>query len=53
MNESVTKGANDAMNWASATDLIVGNNGNLNPKVDLTRAEVAMVFMKFIGMKSQ
>ena len=45
--ESVADWANAAMQWAVSTELIVGDNGRLNPTGDARRCEVATIFMRF------
>ena len=46
-SESVADWADDAMQWAVSTGLIVGDNGRLNPTGDARRCEVAMIFMRY------
>ena len=46
-NGSVSDWANDAMQWAVSTGLIVGDNGHLNPGSNAKRSEVATIFMRF------
>ncbi|MFI3175639.1 MAG: S-layer homology domain-containing protein, partial [Bacillota bacterium] len=46
----ISEWADDGMNWAIYTELLVGSNGNLKPTTNITRAEVAMLLMKFLSM---
>lgn len=39
-----------AMQWAVANSIVNGANGNLNPKNNATRAEVAAILMRFCEM---
>lgn len=48
-NTLVSDWASDGMNWAVAEGLLFGNNGNLNPKGDVSRAEVAAILMRYIS----
>ncbi|MFV0441927.1 MAG: S-layer homology domain-containing protein [Lachnospirales bacterium] len=41
--------ATDAMDWAVSNGILQGNNNNLNPKDNATRAEVAAVVERFIS----
>lgn len=40
--------AHEALQWAHAQGLILGKGGNLDPKGNATRAEIATVIMRFI-----
>lgn len=45
----ISSWAKDAMSWANASDYITGKtNATLDPKGNITRAEVAMVFMRLM-----
>lgn len=44
---AVASWAEDAMQWAVSTGLIVGDNGRLNPAGNARRSEVATIFMRF------
>lgn len=46
-HESVADWADAAMQWAVSIELIVGDNGRLNPTGDARRCEVATIFMRF------
>lgn len=40
----------DGMKWAVGKGLIQGNNGNLSPQANASRAEVATILMRFMEM---
>ena len=42
--------AQNAMQWAVENGILAGDGTNLNPKSDATRAEVAQMIMKFVGL---
>ncbi|MFI3175019.1 MAG: S-layer homology domain-containing protein, partial [Bacillota bacterium] len=48
-NNDVSDWASDAMNWAVGEGILVGSDGNLNPKGNASRAEVAAIMMRFIS----
>lgn len=47
---AVSDYAASAMQWAVANNIVNGTNGNLNPKNNATRAEVAAILMRFCAM---
>ena len=47
---AVSDYAVSAMQWAVANNIVNGANGNLNPKNNATRAEVAAILMRFCEM---
>lgn len=47
---AVSDYAASAMQWAVANNIVNGVNGNLNPKNNATRAEVAAILMRFCEM---
>ena len=47
---SVSSWAMDAMRWAVAEGLINGSNGNLNPAANSTRAQIATVLVRYVGL---
>lgn len=42
-----------AMQWAVGQGLIQGSNGQLRPQANATRAEVAVILMRFCGMMNR
>ena len=40
----------DAMQWAVANGIVNGSNGKLNPQNNATRAQVAVILMRFCEM---
>lgn len=44
---AVADWAQEALSWAIANDIMAGNNGQLQPEQDATRAQVAMVLKNF------
>ena len=46
---AVADWAEEAMQWAVGAGLLNGDNGSLKPAAGTTRAEVAMILMRFIG----
>lgn len=46
---AVSGWAEEAMQWAVGAGLLNGDNGSLKPAAGATRAEVAMILMRFIG----
>lgn len=46
---AVSGWAKEAMQWAVGAGLLNGDNGSLKPAAGATRAEVAMILMRFIG----
>lgn len=46
--EKISGYAFDAMNWAVAEELIVGNDGKLLPQDSATRAEIATILMRLL-----
>ena len=47
--ESISGYALDAMNWAVEAGILAGDNGNLKPTANATRAEFATMIMRFLG----
>ena len=47
---SVSTYAADAMQWAVANGIVNGSNGKLNPQNNATRAQVAVILMRFCEM---
>lgn len=47
---NVSAYAVSAMQWAVENDIVNGSDGKLNPRDHATRAEVAMILMRFCGM---
>lgn len=47
--ESISGYALDAMNWAVEAGILAGDNGNLKPAANATRAEFATMIMRFLG----
>ena len=47
---SVSTYAASAMQWAVVNDIVNGSNGKLNPQDNATRAEVAVILMRFCEM---
>ena len=46
----VSPWAKEAMTWATSKGIINGNNGNILPKNDATRAEVAIIIQKYMEL---
>ena len=46
----VSPWAKEAMTWATSKGIISGNNGNILPKNDATRAEVAIIIQKYMDL---
>ena len=46
----VSPWAKEAMTWATSKGIISGNNGNILPKNDATRAEVAIIIQKYMEL---
>jgi hypothetical protein len=44
----VSDWASDTMQWAVQSGLLIGSNIALNPQRDITRAEVAIILMRYI-----
>lgn len=47
--DKISAYAEDAMNWAVAEGILNGDNGNLKPKDNATRAEFACMIMRYFG----
>jgi len=47
--DQISRWATDAMRWAVYNGLIIGNGGRLMPDGTATRAECAMILMRFAG----
>lgn len=50
---SVSAWAVSAMQWVVGQGLIQGSNGQLRPQANATRAEVAVILMRFCGMMNR
>ena len=47
--DNISGYALDAMNWAVEAGILAGDNGNLKPTANATRAEFATMIMRFLG----
>ena len=51
--DQVADWADEAMRWAVGSGIIQGSNGNLTPRSNATRAEVAQMMSNFVRLITQ